>query len=155
MARTADTRRDHVRPSGTRASDVTDRGWALLAPLLPAPRSGGRPRTTCLRREVNAIFHLLEAGSQWRMREAGSGNYRAPPASGAASSMSGRSSTWRVLGPHRSTRRKAPSGRADEAALTADIALATQHGRYGYRPITAMLHAAGWAVNVRRPSREL
>jgi transposase len=31
-----------VRPGGTYASDVTDRKWALLAPLLPAPRPGGR-----------------------------------------------------------------------------------------------------------------
>jgi hypothetical protein len=30
--------------------------------------------------------------------------------------------------------------------LSADIiALATQYGRYGYRRITALLHAAGWA----------
>jgi transposase len=66
MAWTADLRRDYVLPSGTYASDVTDREWALLAPLLPAPRSGGRPRTTCLRR-VSAIFYLLQAGCQWRM----------------------------------------------------------------------------------------
>jgi transposase len=67
MAWTADTRSDYVRPSGTYASDVTDREWALLAPLLPAPLPGGRPRTTCLRRVVNAIFYLLQAGCQWRM----------------------------------------------------------------------------------------
>ena len=60
----------------------------------------------------------------------------------------------RVLGQHRSTQRKAPRGRADDAALTADIvALATEYGRYGYRRITAMLHAAGWAVNVKRIER--
>jgi putative transposase len=60
----------------------------------------------------------------------------------------------RVLGQHRSTQRKAPRGRADETALTADIiALATQYGRYGYRRITAMLRAAGWAVNVKRVER--
>jgi putative transposase len=60
----------------------------------------------------------------------------------------------RVLGQHRSTQRKAPKGRADDAALTADIvALATQYGRYGYRRITAMLQAAGWAVNVKRVER--
>ena len=42
----------------------------------------------------------------------------------------------RVLGQHRSTQRKSPKGRADEAALTADIvALATQYGRYGYRRV--------------------
>ncbi len=67
MAWTAATRGDYVRPSGSYASDVTDREWALIAPLLPAPRTGGRPRTTCLRRVVNAIFYLLQAGCQWRM----------------------------------------------------------------------------------------
>ncbi|MCL8385584.1 IS3 family transposase [Xanthobacter aminoxidans] len=60
----------------------------------------------------------------------------------------------RVLGQHRSTQRKMPVGRADEAALTADIVeLATRYGRYGYRRITALLHAAGWAVNVKRVER--
>ena len=60
----------------------------------------------------------------------------------------------RVLGQHRSTQRKSPKGRADDAALTADIvALATEYGRYGYRRITAMLRAAGWAVNVKRVER--
>jgi transposase InsO family protein len=60
----------------------------------------------------------------------------------------------RVLGQHRSTQRKSPKERAVDAALTADIvALATQYGRYGYRRITALLRAAGWAVNVKRVER--
>ena len=60
----------------------------------------------------------------------------------------------RVLGQHRSTQRKPPKGRADDAALTAYIvALATEYGRYGYRRITALLRAAGWAVNVKRVER--
>jgi putative transposase len=59
-----------------------------------------------------------------------------------------------VLGQHRSTQRKAPHRPDDEAALTADvIELATTYGRYGYRRITALLHAAGWAVNVKRVAR--
>ena len=50
----------------------------------------------------------------------------------------------RVLGQHRSTQRKVPKGRADDASLTADIVeLATQYGRYGYRRITALLQEAG------------
>ncbi len=64
MAWTATTRGDYVRPNGSYASDVTDREWALIAPLLPAARSGGRPRSTCLRRVVNAVFYLLQAGCQ-------------------------------------------------------------------------------------------
>jgi putative transposase len=46
----------------------------------------------------------------------------------------------RVLGQHRSTQRKIPAGRSDDAALTSDIiALATEYGLYGYRRITALL----------------
>lgn len=67
MAWTAATRGDYVRPSASNASDVTEREWALIAPLLPAAREGGRPRSTCLQRVVNAIFSLLQAGCQWRM----------------------------------------------------------------------------------------
>jgi transposase InsO family protein len=60
----------------------------------------------------------------------------------------------RVLRQHRSTQRKAPTTRDDEAALKADIiALARQYGRYGYRRITALLRDAGWAVNKKRVER--
>ena len=60
----------------------------------------------------------------------------------------------RVLGQHRSTQRKIARTPDDEAALTADIiALALQYGRYGYRRIAALLHDAGWAVNLKRVER--
>ena len=59
-----------------------------------------------------------------------------------------------ALGQHRSTQRKVPRGRADEARLVADvIALARAYGRYGYRRITALLKAAGWDVSVSRVAR--
>ena len=60
----------------------------------------------------------------------------------------------RTLGQHRSTQRKIPRGRDDEAALTADIVeLARQYGRYGYRRINALLRHAGWRVNDKRVER--
>ena len=59
-----------------------------------------------------------------------------------------------ALGQHRSTQRKLPRGRDDEARLTADtIALARQYGRYGYRKITGLLGQAGWLVNHKRVER--
>ena len=59
-----------------------------------------------------------------------------------------------VIGQHRSTQRKTPVIKPDEDALTADIIrLASQYGRYGYRRITALLHAEGWHVNVKRVQR--
>ena len=62
--------------------------------------------------------------------------------------------TCRALGQHRSTQRKVPRGREDEAALTADlVALAERYGRYGYRKIGALLKAAGWFVNAKRVER--
>jgi len=57
----------------------------------------------------------------------------------------------RVVGQHRSTQRRGPVRRDDEAALTAAIiALASEYGRYGYRRIAALLRAQGWHVNVKR-----
>jgi transposase InsO family protein len=61
----------------------------------------------------------------------------------------------RVLGQHRSTQRRVPQGRDDEARLTADIIdLARQYGRYGYRKIAELLRStAGWIVNDKRVER--
>src|SRR6201997_2895388 len=46
---------------------LTDAAWALTAPMLPAARRGGRPRTTNIRAVLNAIFYLLRTGCQWRL----------------------------------------------------------------------------------------
>lgn len=48
-------------------TDLTDGAWALVVPLLPPARPGGRPRTTDIRAVVNAIFYLLRTGCQWRL----------------------------------------------------------------------------------------
>ena len=47
-------------------SDLSDREWAILAPLLPAAKSGGRPRSVDLREIVNAISYWLRGGVAWR-----------------------------------------------------------------------------------------
>lgn len=60
----------------------------------------------------------------------------------------------RVPDQHRFPQRKIAKPLDDEAALTANItALALQHGRFGYRRIMAMLHQAGWILNVKRLGR--
>jgi putative transposase len=48
-------------------SDLNDTEWRNLRRLLPAPKRGGRPRTTDLRSVVNAIFYVLRSGCAWRM----------------------------------------------------------------------------------------
>ena len=47
-------------------SDLTDQEWAHLAPLLPAARPGGRPRSVDLRAIVDGIGYLVRTGCAWR-----------------------------------------------------------------------------------------
>src|ERR671932_1334622 len=47
-------------------SDLMDGQWARLAPLLPAAKPGGRPRTVDLREVVNGILYRLREGCTWR-----------------------------------------------------------------------------------------
>ena len=54
-------------PRGRRyPSDLTDAEWALIAPFIPPPRSGGRGRKTDMREVMNAILYVLATGCQWR-----------------------------------------------------------------------------------------
>ena len=53
-------------------SDLTDQEWAHLAPLLPAARPGGRPRSVDLRAIVDGIGYLVHTGCPWRGRPPGS-----------------------------------------------------------------------------------
>jgi putative transposase len=48
-------------------TDLTDELWALIEPLIPPARPGGRPRAADLRLVVNTIFYLAKAGCQWAM----------------------------------------------------------------------------------------
>lgn len=59
-----------------------------------------------------------------------------------------------ALGAHRTTIRHHGSRAGDDARLRSDIIrLSSRYGRYGYRRITAMLHAEGWYVNHKRVER--
>src|SRR3954471_19788817 len=60
-------RQDHRRVCARYPSDMTDREWAIIAPLLPPARSGGRPRTVDVRAVVDAILFIASSGCQWRM----------------------------------------------------------------------------------------
>ena len=47
-------------------SDLRDEEWALLEPLVPAVKSGGRPARHTRREIVNAILYVVQGGNQWR-----------------------------------------------------------------------------------------
>ena len=46
----------------TYPSDLTDAQWAVLEPLVPASKHGGRPRTVDMREIINTILYLNRTG---------------------------------------------------------------------------------------------
>jgi putative transposase len=52
----------------TYPTDLSDAEWERLAPLLPAPRTSGRPKTHSSPRAIlDAIFYVLRSGCPWRL----------------------------------------------------------------------------------------
>lgn len=49
------------------SSDLNDREWQILEPLLPAEKPGGRHRAYPMREIINAIQYVLRSGCAWRM----------------------------------------------------------------------------------------
>ena len=47
-------------------SDLTDAEWALIEPMIPPAKHGGRPRDVNVREVLNAIFYVLATGCQWQ-----------------------------------------------------------------------------------------
>jgi putative transposase len=47
-------------------SDLTDEQFAVLEPLLPRAKPGGRPRTVNLHDIIDAILYVNRTGGQWR-----------------------------------------------------------------------------------------
>ncbi len=46
-------------------SDLTAAEWALVEPMIPPAKRGGRPRDVNVREILNAIFYVLSTGCQW------------------------------------------------------------------------------------------
>jgi transposase len=62
---TSDHRRAADRRGLRYASDLSDAEWAVVEPLIPPAKRGGRPRDVNVREVLNAIFYVLSTGCQW------------------------------------------------------------------------------------------
>jgi transposase len=51
----------------TYPTDLSERQWKLLAPMLPPPEHVGRKQSVYLREIIDALCYLARAGCQWRM----------------------------------------------------------------------------------------
>jgi transposase len=47
-------------------SDLTEEEWALIGPLIPKAKRGGRRRSVDVREVVNGLMYVLSTGCQWR-----------------------------------------------------------------------------------------
>ena len=47
-------------------SDLTDAEWALLEPLIPPAKRGGRRREVVVRDVLNGVMYILSTACQWR-----------------------------------------------------------------------------------------
>jgi transposase len=47
-------------------SDLTDGEWALVEPLIPPAKRGGRKREVDVREVLNGLLYVLSTGCQWR-----------------------------------------------------------------------------------------
>src|SRR5688572_6238651 len=48
-------------------TDMTNHQWNCINDLVPAAKSGGRPRSLDMRQVINAILYIVVTGAQWRM----------------------------------------------------------------------------------------
>lgn len=63
---TNENRRVYERRGLRYPSDLTDEEWALVEPLIPPAKRGGRRRTVDVREVLNGVFYVLMTGCQWR-----------------------------------------------------------------------------------------
>jgi len=49
------------------ATDLTDEQWAILEPLVPPAKTGGRKRAVDMREVVNTVLYINRTGCQWDM----------------------------------------------------------------------------------------
>jgi len=63
---TVENRRAYERTGLRYPSDLSDAEWALVEPLIPPAKRGGRPREVIVREVLNGIFYVLSTGCQWR-----------------------------------------------------------------------------------------
>ena len=63
---TAKDRRAADRSGLRYPSDLTEAEWAIVEPMIPPARHGGRKRSVNLREVLNGIFYTLWTGGQWK-----------------------------------------------------------------------------------------
>lgn len=62
----SESRTRYSRDDSGYPSDLRDDEWAVIEPLIPPARRGGRRRSVDVRAVLNGVLYVLETGCQWR-----------------------------------------------------------------------------------------
>lgn len=62
---TADNRARYDRSHLRYPSDMTDKEWAHIEPLIPPAKRGGNKRTVNMCEVINGLMYVLSTGCQW------------------------------------------------------------------------------------------
>ena len=49
------------------STDLSDKAWNILEPLIPEAKPGGRPRSVNIREIMNAIMYRARTGCAWEL----------------------------------------------------------------------------------------
>jgi transposase len=56
-----------MEPRKAYPTDLSDKEWDLIKPLVPAAKPGGRPEKYPKREILNGIFYIVRGGCAWRL----------------------------------------------------------------------------------------
>ena len=106
-------------------SDLTDAEWAIVEPMIPPAKRGGRRRSVNVREVLNGIFYVLWTGCQWKALAQG------PAAEEHGARLSRAVELGRHVGTHpsRTVRRGARAGGPRAEPDGSDHRLADRQGR--------------------------
>ncbi|MEA2734621.1 MAG: hypothetical protein QOE14_1072 [Humisphaera sp.] len=118
------------------ATDLSDKQWRELQPLIPPAKPGGRPRGQDMREVIDGILYVLRGGCGWRLMPHDLPN---PKTCWYYFDRFSSDGTWRTIAEtlHPAARvRSGRDARPSEAMVDAQSVKTTKKGAHAARSVT-------------------